>query len=293
MNPFLALSLVSGAAVAYPPTFTLTVFQPASFTLSPTREQHLAALRIAMTSAAAAGSSLLVCPELYATGYNPLAAFEGEPRGGPTYSAAGALAAEFNISLLFTYPESSGGKLFDAAVLFNRSGSPVLDYRKVNLAPDGEALVFAAGDGMAPVADIDGVRVGAMICYDSFLPEPARILAVQGADLVLVPTANGYPPGVFNQLAKLIVPARALENNAFVAYTNWYQPNASFDGLFSFFGQSVVSDPGGALLYEGPSDRGELAHILLNFTGRSPGNTAQGRPAGDTRGLCSPQLAEL
>lgn len=288
----LALQL-SGADSAYPPTFTLTIFQPASFTLSPTRAEHLGALRGALSSAAAAGSSLLVCPELYSTGYNPAAAFEGEPRGGPSYAAAGALAAEYNVSLLFSYAEAFGGKLFDSAVLFNRSGAPVLDYRKVNLAPDGEALVFTAGDGMAPVAVLDGVRVGVLICYDSFLPEPARILAVQGADLVLVPTANGYPPGVFNQLAKLIVPARALENNAFVAYTNWYQPNASFDGLFSFFGQSVVSDPGGALLYEGPSDRGDLAHVALNFTGRSPGNSAQGRPAGDTRGLCGAPRGDL
>jgi predicted amidohydrolase len=246
----------------------------------------MAALRDALSSAAAVGSSLLLCPELYSTGYTPTAPFEGEPRGGPFYAAAGALAAQANVSLLWTYVESYAGRVFDAAVLFNRSGSAIADYRKVNLAPDGEALVFAAGDGMAPVVELDGVRVGVMICYDSFLPEPARILAVQGADLVLVPTANGYPPGVFNQLAKLIVPARALENNAFVAYVNWFQPNASFDGLFSFFGQSVVSSPDGALLYVGPSDGAALAHVALNFTGRAPGNTAQGRPAGDTRGLC-------
>ena len=291
--PLLLALQFSNAFASYPPTFTITMFQPASYNLTPTRSEHLAALRGAMSSAAAAGSSLLLCPELYSTGYNPAAPFEGEPRGGPSYAAAGALAAEFNVSLLFTYAEASGGQLFDSAVLFDRSGAPVLDYRKVNLAPDGEALVFTAGDGMAPVALLDGIRVGVMICFDTFLPEPARILAVQGADLVLVPTANGYPPGVFNQLAKLIVPVRALENNAFVAYTNWYQPNASFDGLFSFFGQSVVSDPGGALLYEGPSDRGDLAHVVLNFTGRAPGNTAQGRPAGDTRGLCGASLGEL
>ena len=268
------------------------MFQPAAST-STTREAHFAALRAAMASAAAANSSLLVCPELYSTGYSPAAPFEGEPRGGPSYAAAGALAAEFRVALLFTYVEAAGGKLYDSAALFNSSGAAVLDYRKVNLAPDGEALVFAAGDGMAPVADISGVLVGVMICYDTFLPEPARILAVQGADIVLVPTANGYPPGVFNQLSKLLVPARALENNAFVAYANWFQPAASVDGLFSFFGQSVVSDPGGALLYEGPSDRGDLAHVRLNFTGRTAGNTAQGRPAGDTRGLCEPPPPEL
>jgi predicted amidohydrolase len=283
---FLLLASFTAVANSYPPSFTVSVFQPASFTLTPTKAQHMAGLHDALSNAAASGSSLLVCPELYNTGYNPTALFEGEPRGGPSYTAAGALAAQFNVSLLWTYAESAGGKLYDAAVLFNRSGAPLLDYRKVNLAPDGEARVFTAGDGMAPVVDLDGVRVGVMICYDTFLPEPARILALQAVDLVLVPTANGYPPGVFNQLAKLLVPARALENNAFVVYNNWFQPNASLAGLFSFYGQSVVSDPAGTLLFEGPSDRGTLTHVALSFSKRSPGNTAQKRPAGDTRGLC-------
>lgn len=282
-----ASALAFTCARGYPATFTVSVFQPAVYTLTPTRAEQYAALRVAMSSAASAGSSVLVCPELYSGGYNPLAAFEGEPRGGPSFTAAAALAAEFNTSLLWTYAESgAGGKLYDSAVLFNRSGAPVTEYRKVNLAPDGEGLIFTPGDAMAPVVELDGVRVGVMICYDSFLPEPARILAIDSADVVLVPTANGYPSTVFNVLAKLIVPTRALENNAFVAYVNWLQPNASLDGLFSFYGQSVVSDPGGVLLYDGPSDSGALAHVPLNFTGRSPGNSAQGRPAGDTRGLC-------
>jgi len=250
----------------------------------------MAALRDALSAAAEAGSNLLVCPELYSTGYNPTVPFEGEPRGGASFTQAGALAAEFNVSLLWTYPESADGVLYDAAVLFNRSGAPLAQYRKVNLAPDGEALVFSSGDGMAPVAELDGLKVGVMICYDTFLPEPARILAVQGVDLVLAPTANGYPPQVFNSIAKLLIPARALENNAYFVYNNWYQPNKSIDGLFSFYGQSVVSGPDGVLLYEGPSDGGALSHITLNLTGRTPGNSAQGRPSGDTRGLCTDGL---
>ena len=286
----LSAAAAAAAAAALPPTFRITIFQPAAASLLPSKASLAAALRSAVAAAAAAGSSLLVCPELYSTGYNPAALLGGEPRGGPSYAAAAALAREFNISLAYTYTESEGGRLYDSAALFNRSGAAVADYRKVNLAGDGEALVFAPGAAFAPVAEIDGVRVGLLICFDVFLPEPARILALRGADLVLVPTANGYPGFAFNSLAQLIVPARALENNAFFVYTNWFQAkdanSSDFPGIFSFFGQSVVASAGGGILYTGPNDRGALAHVDLNFTGYTPGGTAQARPAADTQGLC-------
>lgn len=281
----LLLPLVS-ALDLYP----ITVFQPALDTLVPTKASLAASLRTAVSEASAHGSLLFVCPELYGTGYNPAAIFEGEAKGGPSYSATSALASEFNISILYTYTESSAGHLYDAAVLFNRSGVPVIDYRKVNLAGDGEALVFAPGDRIAPVVEVDGVRLGVLVCFDIYLPEPSRILALQSADIILVPTANGYPGSVYNQLTQLIVPTRGLENNAWVVYANWFQAQTSnsstFPEIFSFYGQSTVTDPGGGLVWRGPDDGGALAHLVLNFTGRVRGGTAQGRPPADTQGLC-------
>jgi predicted amidohydrolase len=262
------------------------MFQPRSDTLTPNVTTHMKSLHAAMASAAAAGSDLFLCPELYNTGYGLSAPFSGEPRGGASYELASSFARELNISLLFTYVEkTSDGRLWDAAALFNRSGDAVIDYRKVNLAA-GEDVVFSAGPSMSPVAVLDGVRVGVMICFDVFLPEPARILALQSVDVILVPTANGYPPSVFNSVAQLIVPARALENNAFLAYANWWQVNSSFPEIFTFYGQSVVADAGGNIIYLGPNNGSALDHVFLNFTGRGEGNTALTRPNGDTIGLC-------
>ncbi len=291
MVPILTLLCLAACPAALAQLFPISVLQPASATLLPQPSALAAELRAAAAAASAAGSLLLVLPELFASGYAPTA-LEGQPRGGPAYAAAAALAREFNISLLYTYSESAGGRLYDAAALFNRSGAALLDYRKVNLAGDGEALVFAPGEAIAPVVELDGLRVGVLICFDIFLPEPARLLALQGADLILVPTANGYPGNVYNQLTELIVPARALENNCFVVYCNWWQARTAntsdFPPIFSFFGQSTVSDPGGGLVWRGPSDGGALAHLQLNLTGHSRGSTAQGRPPADYAGLCSP-----
>ena len=280
------------AAAAGASSFPLSVLQPVGASLLPSKAALAQALREAAASASSAGSLLLVLPELFSTGYNPAALFGGEPRGGASYTAAAALAREFNLSILYTYTESAAdGRLYDSAALFNRSGAALLDYRKVNLAGDGEALVFTPGSAIAPVVELDGLRVGVLICFDIFLPEPARLLGLQEVDLILVPTANGYPGNVYNQLTNLIVPTRGLENNAWVVYANWWQArsanSSAFPEIFSFYGQSTVTDPGGGLVWRGPSDSGALAHLQLNLTGRTGGSTAQGRPPADVQGLCT------
>ena len=273
-------------------SWTLTLFQPQLTSLSPSKASQLAALEVAASSANASRSNLLVVPELYLTGYNLDAALSPEPRGGASYSAVSAMSSKFNLSIVFTYAElGSDGKIYDSAVIFGRDGTPLLDFRKVNLAA-GEGLFLSPGDAIGPVVEIDGVRVGLIICFDVFLPEPARILALSRADVILVPTANGYPPNVFNSVADLIVPARALENDAFVAYVNWVQtgpPGAPFPEIWTFYGHTTLSDPGGNILYTGPSNASSLVHFDLGDfpDGDTGSSTAIGRVAGDLNGLCA------
>jgi predicted amidohydrolase len=287
-----AAAAMLGAASALADTFLLTVFQPKIDTLAPTIDSQMQSLARAAAEASAAHANLLVVPELFMTGYNLDAALASEPRNGTRYAAAGAIAAANNVSIVFTYPErGADGRTYDSAVLFGRDGAPRLDYRKTNLAA-GEGLFLTGGDLIGPVVEVDGVRVGILICFDIYLPEPARILSLSHVDLIVVPTANGYPPNVFNQVADLIVPARALENDAFVAYVNSVQvgpPGKPFPEIFSFYGHTTVADPGGSVIYTGPSDAEAIAHVQLNFTAGSTGmSTAIGRPPADTRGLCDP-----
>ena len=278
-----ALSVTGAPRDPRPSSFLLTVFQPQLTTLSPSSSTLLSSLRDAAAAASAAHSNLLVVPELFLTGYNLDAALSPEPLGGPRYSEASAIAAEHNVSIVFTFAErGADGKTYDSAVLFGRDGALKLHYQKVNLAA-GEDLFLSPGGAIGPTVEVDGIRVGIIICFDIFLPEPARILALDSADLIIVPTANGYPPNIYNQLSDLIVPARALENAAYVAYVNWVQmgpPGAPFPEIWSFYGRTTVAAPGGAILFQGPSDAAATAHILLNISADGPGSsTAIGRAA--------------
>jgi len=265
----------------------VSVFQPVMTQRNPSKNEQLTRLETALREAATANSSLLVLPELFLTGYSLDSGLRAERRGGSSYEAAQNLALKYNVSVVFTYPElGDDGAVYDSAALLHRTGHSLVDYRKVNLA-SGEDVVFTAGESFSPVIEIEpGVRAGVLICFDIFLPEPARILALNEANLVLVPTANGYPSD-YNPLARVIVPSRALENNAFVAYTNWVQSSVRFGPFTSFHGQTSVSDPQANLLYVGPPDTEEIVHLEMNFTGVI-GSTAINRPAPDYQdGLCS------
>lgn len=266
--------------------FGITVFQPKMTTLTPTKASQLAALNTAAAAAGAAGSLVLVVPELYLTGYNLAAVNGAEPANGPSFQAVRQIAAKHNVSILYTYPEAgthnTSGKVYDSAALIYRNGTTLASYRKVNLAA-GEGEYFTAGDAFAPVVDLDGVRVGILICFDVYLPEPARILSLRGAQLILIPTANGYPEGI-NVVADLVVPTRSLENSAVVAYVNWVQQVNGAPEYLTYYGQTQVSSLGTSL-YSGPAFDSALQHVSVNITGFSP-STVFTRPLPDLKGLC-------
>ena len=86
-----------------------------------------------------------------------------------------------------------------------------------------------------------GWRLGLLICYDVEFPEAVRLLALQGADAVLVPTANMVE---FDEVAQLLVPARACENRLYVAYAN----ACGSEGGLIYGGLSTVVQPNGRVL---------------------------------------------
>jgi predicted amidohydrolase len=281
--------LMTGVQVC---SFTITVFQPKIPSLTPTKAGQLAALDIAAKAAGHAGANVLMVPELYLTGYN-LAAFPlAESATGPSLLAVKKMCVAYNISILFTYPEkdeaalNGSGAVYDSAALIHRNGTVVSSYRKVNLAA-GESQFLTAGTEFAPVIELDGVRVGILICFDIFLPEPARILALSSAQIILVPTANGYPFGA-NTLTNIIVPSRAFENNAAVAYVNWVQDEPSFPPFLSFHGQTTVSDGNLQPLFAASPNESVVEHVFVNTTSLHGGGTAIGRRAADLKHLCDP-----
>lgn len=192
--------------------------------------------------AAAQGARLLVLPELFLTGYHLGEALLrlAEPADGPSAQAVSRIARQSGLALLYGYPERDGAAVYNAALIVDASGQPVANARKAHLWGPEEARWFSAGSHLA-LARLEGMRVGLLICYDLEFPEAARALALAGADLIAVPTAL---PEHFGRVAELLVPARAYENQVFVAYAD----RCGEEHGLSYAGLSRIVAPDGALL---------------------------------------------
>ncbi|MEV0919826.1 carbon-nitrogen hydrolase family protein [Streptomyces sp. NPDC049967] len=200
------------------------------------------ALDDAARRAAADGARLLVCPEMFLTGY---AIGDDVPRlaeaaDGPAAQAVARIAARHRIAVHYGYPERDGDTLYNAAQLIGPDGTPLANYRKTHLFGGFEQRWFTPGEQPVVQAELDGVRVGLMICYDVEFPENVRAHALAGTDLLLVPTAQMHP---FQFVAESLVPVRAFENQLYIAYVNRTGP----EGEFEFVGLSCLAGPDGTV----------------------------------------------
>ncbi|WP_240422803.1 nitrilase-related carbon-nitrogen hydrolase [Leucobacter sp. wl10] len=228
-------------------TVRIALLQAEAVPLDP--ERNLAVIREAATAARAAGAELLLTPELFVSGYAPelLAGWLTAERVADFPAALAGIAMETGLAVAAGFPAArAGGGFVIAAGLWDAAGAELLRYEKVHLWGDAERRAFVPADAAPGVAAWNGLRVGFQICYDIEFPEPARLLAERGADLVLVPTAidadSAYVPEV-------IVRARAAENGFVVAYADHAGADeASADGPPGFAGLSIVAGREGRVL---------------------------------------------
>ena len=197
-------------------------------------EDNLARLDAATEAAAAAGVDLLVSPEMFATGYALERGLE-DPR---TAEAVRASAARHGVAQVWSEPFEG---CITAAVC-DAEGRLLGRYRKVHLWGPGERAAFAPGDSAPLVVALGGLRVGVAICYDVEFPEAARAAARAGADVLCAPTALEDPA-----VARVLVPARAMENGMVVVYAN-HADGGQPPGGPRFCGASLVAGPDGAVL---------------------------------------------
>jgi predicted amidohydrolase len=188
------------------------------------------------------GAKILLLPEMYLSGYNigPQAALAQALTQG-SLTPAQTIAKTHGIALVFGYPERVDGQVANAAAMIGPDGSLLLNYRKTHLFGDLDRQMFKAVGDRLSVVEFNGYRIGLLICYDIEFPEPARILALAGADMLLIPTAQMQP---YTQVAKLLIPTRAYENQLYVAYANH---SGADDGL-DYVGLSSICGPDGAVL---------------------------------------------
>ncbi|MET9109513.1 carbon-nitrogen hydrolase family protein [Streptomyces zhihengii] len=203
---------------------------------------NLKVLDEAAGRAAEAGARLLVAPEMFLTGYAigddvPVLA---EAAGGPGARAVADIAVRHGIAVHYGYPERAGELVHNSAQLIGSDGTRLANYRKTHLFGCFEQQWFTPGDLPVVQAELDGVRIGLLICYDVEFPENVRAHALAGTDLLLVPTAQMHP---FQFVAESLVPVRAFESQMYIAYVN----RTGAEGEFEFVGLSSLASPDGAV----------------------------------------------
>lgn len=187
---------------------------------------------------------LLIMPEMFLTGYHigrDRVHRLAEAADGPSAMRVAAIAREAGIAILYGYPERAGDTVFNAVRLIDEHGVPRLNYRKTHLFGAVDRQCFTAGDARSVLVELDGLRVGVLICYDLEFGENARLLALDGADLIAVPTAQMHP---YAFVPTRLIAARAFENQLYVAYANRCGRERDFD----YTGLSCVIAPDGTEL---------------------------------------------
>lgn len=208
-------------------------------------DEALRRLDNAAAQACAQNADLLITPEMCLTGYaigpERVAAL-AEPCDGPLALSVTAIAQHHGIAIAYGYPETNPkGTPFNAAQFITPDGVRPMNYRKTHLFGEMDRRQFSAGSTASQAFNWRGWRLGLLICYDVEFPETVSALAVQGVDLVLVPTANMRE---YDEVPIQTVPDRARENRLFVAYANacGHEPGLHYGGL------STVCNPKGDLL---------------------------------------------
>jgi predicted amidohydrolase len=182
------------------------------------------------------GADLALFPEMWTIGYSFFDPAEVDGYQGwlaqalheeeEPLASFRALAGELRMAIALTYLRRTESNPENSCVLIDRNGRQVLQYSKVHTCVF-EAERFCRAGSDFPVAkldigDGDTVGVGIMICYDREFPESARILALNGAELVLVPNACEMER---HRTAQLMT--RAFENVIAVAMANWPEPKCN------------------------------------------------------------------
>jgi predicted amidohydrolase len=212
---------------------------------------NLSRAAAAIESAADNGSRVVLLPELATSGYgldaNGLAR-ASDPVDGVVLRAWSALAKRLDIFIAGGFCEREGDRLYNSVLLVGPDGLAG-HYRKLHLF-DREKTVFTPGDKGLRVWRLPFAQVGLCVCYDLRFVEVVRALALQGADLILVPTAwvGGFDrvdvdaSGFIGQVSGVLVQANL--NQVFLACAS----QAGTVGGTRFLGSSLIVDPYGRLM---------------------------------------------
>lgn len=209
------------------------------------------------------GAKIICLPELFISEYfcqkqDPSVLLTAEPiPDGPTTSLLMNAARDNRVSIITSvYERLDDATRYNTAVVIGPDGSLEGIYRKMHIPYDpahhyDEGFYFGPGDLGYQVIETQGVKVAPLICYDQWFPEAARVAAQKGAQILLYPTAIGWPDGDRKDLNEaehsawqIMHRAHAIANNIHVVAVN----RVGRDQHLRFWGTSMVADPYGRVL---------------------------------------------
>ncbi len=212
---------------------------------------NFAKVRALLAAAKPEPGSLVLLPELFATGFTMNTAL-GEPPGGETEQFLSGLARELGVFVLGgVLGAGAQGRGRNLCVVFSAEGREVARYLKMQpFTPGGETAAYEAG--VAPVMfPWGGFRVSPFICYDLRFPEHFRAATMQGAQILTV--ISSWPVARIGHWVTLLQ-ARAIENQAYVAGVN----RCGTDPRLSYNGRSLIVSPKGEVL----ADAGDGERVI-------------------------------
>jgi beta-ureidopropionase len=186
---------------------------------------------------------------------------------GPTSRRFQDIAKRFGMVMIVpVYEEEHTGVYYNTAAVIDADGRFLGKYRKHHIpqvAPGfWEKYYFRPGNTGYPVFETAAGRIGVYICYDRHFPEGARILGLNGAEIVFNPSAT--VAGLSEYLWKLEQPAHAVANGYFVGAINRVGMEAPWN-IGEFYGQSYFCDPRGRIVAEASRDKDELVVADLDL----------------------------
>lgn len=203
-----------------------------------------------------------------------------EPVPGPSTEFYGGLARRFGVVIVTSlFEKRAAGLYHNTAVVMERDGSIAGKYRKMHIPDDPayyEKFYFTPGDiGFRPI-DTSVGRLGVLVCWDQWYPEAARLMALQGAEILVYPTAIGYadsdtPDEQERQREAWTTVQRghAVANGLPVVTANRVgfepDPSGQTKGI-SFWGSSMVVGPQGEMLWHAGRDEEESVVIDIDMS---------------------------
>ena len=213
---------------------------------------------------------IMVFPELYFCGYNIQQEDRKEvvvTKDDPRLQRMAEVGKEHNMAIVMSYAEkevkNGEERYYDSIIMYDQDGSFLANYRKTSLWGDCERANWHFGyadkdehKDAYPVAPVNGINVGLLNCYEAEFADLYRILALKGAQLIVMPTAadvgvklpdDSWSMWAYPDATLQVIPANARQNKVFAAYSNralWeWRTNGDLSGVY--MGNSAISDPYG------------------------------------------------